>query len=249
MRCALRSFAAAACVLLVSALAAADQITGSPTGLANPTCILTFDDLGAVVEHQPVTQYAAVSFSGFGWDNGDLGQAGATGFSGGNLVNGYLGFPPDSTMSITFNTIVNAAAFAVIGEDSNFTIQAYLNGSLVDTMNLLVPKNPGAGYVGFANESFNQIAITRNSGTDYLTALALDNLQFNCGAIDPNSCIGPGPIPEPPPPDPGPQPPPDPDPGPPPDPTPAPVPEPASLALFGSGISMLTALLRRARHK
>jgi hypothetical protein len=236
-------------VLLVSTLAAADQITGSLTGLADPTCTLTFDDLGAIVEHQPVTQYTAVTFTGFGWDNGDLGQAGATGFSGGNLVNGYLGFPPDSTMSITFNTIVSAAAFAAIGENSDFTIRAYLNGNLVDTMNLLVPKNPGAGYVGFANESFNQITITRNSGTDYLTAFAIDNLQFNCGAIDPNSCQGPGPIP-PPPPDPSLDPPPDPSTlPPPPDSMPAPVPEPASLALVGSGISMLAGLLRKTRRK
>ena len=93
------------------------------------------------------------------------------------------------------------------------------------------------------------ITITRESGTDYLTAFALDNLQFNCGAIDPNSCVGPGPIP-PARPDQGLEPPPDPtDLPPPPDQTPAPVPEPGSLALFGSGISMLTALLRRARYK
>jgi hypothetical protein len=246
MRRAFRCFAVAACVLLVSAFAIADQITGSLTGLTNPTCTLTFDDLGAIVDHSSVTQYAAVSFSGFGWDDGSLGQAGSIGFSGGNLVNGYFGWPTDATMSIRFATVVNAAAFAAVDEGTPFTVQAYLDDTLVDTMMVNVPNNPGVGYIGFSSETFNKINITRNIFPEYASALSIDNLQFICGPIDPGTCAGPGPAPGP---GPGPDPDPDPTPRPDPDPGPIAVPEPASLLLFGSGISSLAVLLRKKIRK
>jgi hypothetical protein len=224
MRSAFRSFAVAACLLVISTFGAADPITGSLTGLTTPTGTITFEQQAGLVNHLLVTdQYAGATFTGFGWDDGGLGQTGSTGFSGGALANGFFGWPTDQTMSITFDSIVNAAVFAAVDQGKKFTFSAYLNGNLVDTMTLPVSNAPGIGFIGFSNENFNMITISRHNTAD-VSAFSIDGLQFVTGSIEP----------------PPPPPPPDPPPG-------AEVPEPASLILFGSGITSLAAILRRRR--
>jgi hypothetical protein len=233
-----RLFAVAACAVLIISVAVAYHVTGSSTGLASSTNTITFDQRGDLVDHVLVTnQYAGASFSGFGWDNGDLGQAGSTGFSGGNLVNGFFGWPTDTTMSITFPTVVNAAAFAAVDQGRQFTFTAYLNGTQVDSMTLPVDKYPGAGFIGFSNENFSMITITRHDPAD-LSAISIDTLQYITGAIDTGGGTGNPPPNDPPPGDGGIG-----------GPGSVPVPEPASLLLLCSGIGAMAALLRAGRRK
>jgi hypothetical protein len=185
MRLALRYIPVAAFVLLISTFAAADQITGSLTGLSTPTGTITFEQQGGLVDHVLVTnQYAGATFTGFGWDNGNHGQAGSTGFSGGALANGFFGWPPDQTMSITFDSVVNAAVFAAVDQGRQFTFAAYLNGTLVDSMTLQVSNYPGSGFLGFSNENFNMITITRHDPAS-VSAFSIDSLQYVTGSIEP----------------------------------------------------------------
>src|SRR5512141_569922 len=194
MRTAFRCIAVAACLLVISTLGAADQITGSLTGLSTPTNTITFEQQAGLVDHVLVTnEYAGVTFGGFAWDNGDLGQAGSTGFSGGALANGFFGWPGDQTMSITFDSVVHAAAFAAVDQGKQFSFVAYLNGLLVDSMTLQVSNSPGAGFIGFSNVNFNMITITRNNPAD-VSAFSIDSLQYASGAIEPPPIDPPPPV-------------------------------------------------------
>lgn len=198
-------FPLVAVLLLMGSSAMADQINGSATGLASPNTILTFDGGSGLADRVVVSSYFGVNFTGFGWDNGDLGQAGSIGFSGGDLVNGFFGWPTDTTMTIAFNATVTGAAFAAVDQNSSFTFQAYrggANGTLVDTLTAAVAGTPGSGYIGFNNESFDTIVITRNGASDS-SGLSIDNLQIIgpinlgvcCSSPAPDTSGGPGPGP------------------------------------------------------
>ncbi len=194
-------------ILMIAGVCRADVLTGSSTGLVNPNTVLTFDGGPGLSDHALVTSYFGVNFTGFGWDNADLGQTSSTGFSGGDLVNGFLGWPTDTTMSISFNAVVTGAAFAAVGQNSPFVLQAFLGGAqgtLVDTLNIVVLSNPGPGYIGFKNESFDTLVI-KNNGTPGASAFSIDNLQIVgpinlgvcCSTPAPNTSGGPGPGPGP----------------------------------------------------
>lgn len=185
------SFAVVACVLVVSTFATANQISGSSTGLTNPGVVtITFDENGVYPANTPVTdQFSSegATFTGFLWNNTDLGQVGSTGFSGADLVSYFFGTGQET---ITFATTVNAAVFAALDQNKDYTIQAYLGTTFVDSMIINIPSNPGAGYIGFSNENFNLITITERP-TELPITFAMDNLQYVPGALDPS------PIPEP----------------------------------------------------
>jgi hypothetical protein len=186
MRCTFRSFAVVAWVLVVSTLATADQFNGSVrnvTGLTNPGVMtITFDE-NVFPSNTPITdQFSSegATFSGFLWNNTNLGQAGSTGFGGADLVGA-------GQMRITFATTVNAAVFAALDQDKDYTIQAYLGTTFVDSMIVNIPFNPGAGYIGFSNENFNLITITGPQQILPVT-FAIDNLQFtNAPDVPPSS--------------------------------------------------------------
>ena len=152
--------------------AKADTLLGGPTGLASPTSVITFDELGNLQGATITNQFAAfgATFTGFLWDNATEGQAGSTGFSGGDLSTIGASGP----LSIMFNAQVTAAAFAAVDQGGSFLVQAFLNGSLVDSFSEVIPPNPGIGFIGFQNDVFNQITLTPTGGSQ----LTIDNLQM-----------------------------------------------------------------------
>ncbi len=245
MRC--TWLAVAVMIVMIATVCKADVITGSSTGLTNPNTVLTFDGGPGLADKAIVTSYFGVNFSGFGWDNSDLGQNFSTGFSGGDLVNGFFGWPGDTTMTISFNTVVTGAAFAAVGQNSPFVVKAFLGGAqgtLVDTLNISMASNPGVGYIGFNNESFDTLVIA-NNGTPGSSAFSIDNLQIIgpinlgvcCSTPAPDTSGGPGPGPGPgsennggvdPP-------------------LANQVPEPSSMILLGSALSALPFLSRKKR--
>jgi hypothetical protein len=157
----------------------ADQILGGLPGLSVLTSVITFDELGAFPIATPITnQFSAfgATFSGFGWDNATLGQAGSTGFSGGNLVNGIVGFPGGAAI-ISFSQQVTGAAFAAVDQGGLWLVEAFLGGvggTLVDSFALVIPFNPGIGFIGFENLDFDTIRLTTLGSA----ALSIDNLQI-----------------------------------------------------------------------
>lgn len=157
---------------ILSAVAAAPLsaviITGGATGLTGSFNTINFD-AGTVAQGGAVTnQFSGATFSNFTWDNSTFGQTGSTGFSGGNLVS----FTPSSS-TITFNSPVSAAAFAIVDQAAVFTFNAKLGGTLVESFNLAIPANPGAGFVGFQGIVFDRIEIFHGDA-----GMAIDTLQY-----------------------------------------------------------------------
>jgi hypothetical protein len=162
----------------------ADHLTGDATGLTSPSAVITFDELGNLQDQLITTQFApfGVIVHNFGWDDATFGQAGSIGFSGGDLVNGFPPFPTAEPMIINFTTTVTAAAFAALDQNANFALSAFLGGAggtLVDSFNVVLPMNPGAGFIGFANEIFDTIVITPFT----TAATSIDTLQLKATAV------------------------------------------------------------------
>jgi hypothetical protein len=165
-------------VALAAVALNATTITGGPVGLPSPTQVVTFDELGDLQGQVITTQFAArgVTLSGVEWDGATMGQAGSTGFSGGDLVNGVA--LPVGPVVISFAEPVWGAAFAVVDQDTSFTVEAYrggLGGTLVESFGILIPFNPGAGFIGFEDITFDTIRIFANDG---ISLLAIDTLQI-----------------------------------------------------------------------
>jgi len=167
-------------MLVMTAFAAssvnATPILGGATGLTNPTNVITFDELGNLQGQVITNQFSTLgaTFNGFGWDNATNGQAGSTGFAGGDLING-LGGAPSGSMTISFNSLVTGAAFAAVDQGSIFTISSFLGGGLVETVNINIGFNPGVGFIGFENSGFDTITISTVTNS----AIAIDTLQFS----------------------------------------------------------------------
>lgn len=162
-----------AALMLFALSASAGQITGGATGLTGSYSTVTFDELGNLQGQTITNQFASYGVTlnpGFYWDNSTRGQTGSTGFSGGDVVTNGAPGPYD----IIFNGPVNQAAFAAVDQNGNYTIQAYLGGTLVDSFNVTIPFNPGIGYIGFSDEQFDRIHIVNLSGT----GLAVDNVEY-----------------------------------------------------------------------
>ena len=130
-------------------------------------------------------QFAAfgATFTNFGWDNANFGQAGSTGFAGGDLVNGIGNFPV-GPVSIAFTTAVTDAAFAAVDQGAQWLVQSYLSNVLVESFLVGIPLNPGVGFIGFTGSLFDEIRMSTGGGS----ALTIDTLQFNVASA---------PIPEP----------------------------------------------------
>jgi hypothetical protein len=162
----------------------ADHLTGGATGLTNPSAVITFDELGNLQNQVITTQFApfGVTFENFGWDGATFGQAGSIGFLGGDLVNGFAPFPTAEPMIISFTTAVTAAAFAALDQNAAFALSAYLGGAggtLVDSFDIVIPSNPGAGFIGFANETFDTIVITPLT----TSVTSIDSLELQSTAV------------------------------------------------------------------
>jgi hypothetical protein len=175
------ALALAGCLAAVSAETAhAIVINGSPTGLAAPQNTVTFDELGNLQNQVINNQFAAfgATFENTWWDNATLGQAGATGFSGGDLVSGAVGGVLDNGgIAIHFVNAVTAAAVATVDQDATFTISAHLGGNLVEQFQTLIGTSPCSGFMGFQNILFDELRFIPVPNGD--SALSIDSLQFN----------------------------------------------------------------------
>ena len=162
----------------------ADHLTGGAVGLSNPTSVITFDELGNLQNQVITNQFAAfgATFENLGWDEATNGQSGSTGFAGADLVNGFAPFPTAEPIVISFNTPVVAAAFATVDQGGTFTLNAYLggtSGTLIDSFNITIPGNPGAGFIGFAKEEFDTIQIIPMGQS----AISIDTVQLQLNAV------------------------------------------------------------------
>lgn len=155
----------------------ATPLINSPTGIAGPEKVITFNELGNLQNVGITNQFAAfgASFQNAWWDNATNGQAGSTGFAGGDLVSGPPGVVGGGGIIINFTNAVTDAAAAMVDQGGMFTISSYLNNVLVETFNVALNFNPGNGWLGFTNSLFDEMRITPAAGS----ALTIDTLQMN----------------------------------------------------------------------
>jgi len=159
-------------------VAQAIPLISSPTGLATPQSVITFDELGNLQAQAITNQFQALgaTFQNAWWDNATNGQAGSTGFAGGDLVSGSVpGQVGVGGITINFTNDVTEAAIATVDQGGVFNISSFLDNLLVETFQVTIPLNPGAGFMGFTNSRFDEIRILP-VGQD---ALTVDTLQFS----------------------------------------------------------------------
>lgn len=164
------------CFLVSSANAV--SINAATTGLSSPTSTITFSEIVLPELTSVGSSYAGLGVT-FNSDvlyaiPGDHGDAGPN-FSPPDVVN----FSGNGHWLITFNTLVNEAAFAYASDPTTTTFIALRNGAIVEQFNA----DTGFGLnitnniFGFQNILFDQIAIDARVDVDL--GNGIDNLQFS----------------------------------------------------------------------
>ena len=142
-------------------VARGDIINGSTIGLASPGSTITFGEIVLPMNTAITTQYAGlgVSFSPRVFYNPQPWP---------QWVNnvGNFTFQPRYVDPVTlmFSSTQTGAAFQLATDDSPYLFQAFLGGSPVDSFSVPLVSDVGNLYYGFANESFDSVAITYEGG-------------------------------------------------------------------------------------
>ena len=153
----------------------------NPTGLSAPSSTVTFDSSGlgynTTVSNEFAGQGVTFTPSLRLLDPTASAALGSTGFTNDHLGNfSTAPFVLDNIdFSILFSTPVGEAAFAVVDQNNTWSFEAKLAGVIQDSSLLPIPSNPGAGFVGFTNVTFDEIRVF-TTVTDAL--VAVDTLQF-----------------------------------------------------------------------
>lgn len=168
-------------LVVATGTAHATPIIGSPYGLLGPHQTITFDELGDLQGQVITDQFSSlgVELENVGWDGGNVGQRGATGFAGGSLVNGGRPFPR-GPVCIRFARPVGAAAFAALDKGGSFTVTAWfggIGGYVVESYTATIPPKPWSGFIGFTGVVFDSISVVGNAW------VAIDTLQFNAAPV------------------------------------------------------------------
>jgi hypothetical protein len=163
--------------LLVAASAksvTAAPIINSATGVSNPGQVITFSEV-VLPDGSPLTnQYSGlgVTFQGMFYNPQPLffptdPSAGNFSFTVPNA--------PITPFSIFFNTPQQAAAFQIVTNPGITTIEALLNGNVVESFQVATNFPTDGLYQGFEGITFDQIRVNTPPNTN-LAAL-IDNLQ------------------------------------------------------------------------
>jgi hypothetical protein len=155
--------------------ATAAIINGSATGLSSPLTTITFDEV-VLSQYTPVTnQFAAfgVSFSPAMYYSP---QAGYPNIVGNDVGNWDASTAAQSSVTLAFTNLQTAAAFALVSNDTSYTLTALLGGSIVESFSTSVGATANDFY-GFSGIAFDSIRVTSNDNDFFL----IDNVQF--GAV------------------------------------------------------------------
>jgi hypothetical protein len=126
-------------------------------------------------------QQAGSSFSGLSFTSGlyiNSTQSGLPGISGNDITN-VKGTCCTIPESIIFNQTIKSAAFALVSNLGTVSIDALLNGIVVDHINAHSSTNT-LQYVVFLNDDFNSI---RFNSAPINNAFGIDNLQYQPEAV------------------------------------------------------------------
>jgi PEP-CTERM motif len=168
-------FAAVVAGANMPAPATAAIINGSATGLSSPVTTITFDEV-ALSQYTPVTnQFAAfgVSFSPAMYYSP---QTGYPNIVGNDVGSWDASAAAQLSVTLAFTNPQTAAAFALVSNDTSYTLTALLGGSIVESFSTSVGATANDFY-GFSGIAFDSIRVTSNDNDFFL----IDNVQF--GAV------------------------------------------------------------------
>jgi hypothetical protein len=165
--------------LLTGALALPAQaafVTNS-TGLTLPHQTLDFEGQPLVMNQAVTNEFQAfgVTFTG-GYGNPDPSTtyANISGNRIGNFQANGTCAPFNCVLTLDFTNVLSSVAFALVSAPGTSTIQAFLNGSLVESGSPATSANDLNNYYGFDGIQFDRVTL---SVASFDRALMIDNLQ------------------------------------------------------------------------
>lgn len=169
-----------ACALIMPAQA---TFINNSSGLLNPQQTIDF-------ESAPLTFNQAVSteFQSFGvtFSNAFGNPDPSTTYShiSGNRIGNFQANGPGAAgaLVLDFNSVLSSMAFAMVTAPGTSTIQAFLNGSLVESFNAATSAFDPNNFYGFKDILFNRVTM---SVASFDTALMIDNLQTGAAGTVP----------------------------------------------------------------
>ena len=172
----------AVCLVLIAAEANATPITGSVTGLASPSAVLTFSEV-ALASGTPLTnQFSPFGLTFLGGTYYDPEPGFFPTVSAGNFSapgsNGPIGLT--NPFTIIFTAPVGSAALQFITNAGTTTFTARLGGTTVESF--VAPTSLTPLFFGFQGINFDNILINVNAANN---AALFDNIQTNTAAAVP----------------------------------------------------------------
>lgn len=178
----------------LASVASAAPIMNATAGIASPTQVVTFEQLGPLVRGTVITnQFSAfgVTFGGLSpaYANNPFGPNGAGTFDGStafndnflNNFNGVLGeqAPNPMLVTISFASTVQAASFGFLADGSAITFTALLGGSVVESFAPTATTVGGTtDFFGFSGILFDSIQISSSSPALSDRNFIFDTLAF-----------------------------------------------------------------------
>ena len=179
MRTKLILLAAVSSLTSLASPAQAGVFFTNATGLTSPASTLTFSEVPLADGTLITTQFAG---SGVTFNNAVLNS------QDGILPRDYAGnfqmnTQPFSDLLITFGSTVTDAAFQLVTNPGNSTVNVFLGSTLVDstTFNASAVIGSSASFYGYTNALFDSVRIVAPGSR----ALLIDNVQFNAAAVGP----------------------------------------------------------------
>ncbi len=142
------------------------------TGLVSPTNVVTFDELSF-----PDNTFITTQFAPFGVTLNNASFNAQDGFLPRNYVTNFNfgDFSQNPDLQISFTSAVNAAAFDLVTNFGNSTINIFNGATLIDSATFST--SPSAAFYGYTGGAFDRIQIIAPGNT----ALEVGTVQF--GAV------------------------------------------------------------------
>lgn len=163
-----------AAVLAVAALPAQASFINNSFGLTGPQQTIDFESVALVTNQAVSTEFQSLGAT-FTNAFGNPVVNSLPNFSGNRIGNFQGGIGNLGTLTIDFSSVLDSVAFALVSSPGTSTIQAYLNGLLVESGTALTDTTSFTNFYGFTGIQFNRVTL---SVVSFDSALLIDNLQL-----------------------------------------------------------------------
>jgi hypothetical protein len=163
-----------AALLTFVALPAQASFINNNFGLTGPHQTIDFESVALVTNQAVSTQFLSLG-AAFTNAFGNPVDNSLPNFSGNRIGNFQGGIGNLGTLTMDFSSVLDQVAFALVSSPGTSTVQAYLNGLLVESNTALTDTSSSTNFYGFAGIQFNRVTL---SVVSFDNALLIDNLQL-----------------------------------------------------------------------